>query len=48
MARNCSIPPDLPRMVLMKMQRLLVAVLCMLFVPALLVAGDEKAGQVYH
>lgn len=48
MARNCSIPPDLPRMVLMKMQRLLVAVLCMLFVPALLVAGDKKkdSGQV--
>ncbi len=48
MVRNCSIPPELPRMVLMKMQRLLVAVLCLLFVPALLMAGDKKneSGQV--
>ncbi|MGA3316503.1 MAG: carboxypeptidase-like regulatory domain-containing protein [Candidatus Korobacteraceae bacterium] len=32
----------------MKMQRLLVAVLCLLFVPALLMAGDKKneSGQV--
>ncbi len=35
-------------MVLMKMQRLLVAILCLLFVPALLVASDKKneSGQV--
>ena len=35
-------------MILMKMQRLLVALLCMLLVPACLVAGDKKndAGQV--
>jgi Carboxypeptidase regulatory-like domain len=35
-------------MILMKMQRLLVALLCMLFVPAWLVAGDKKndSGQV--
>jgi hypothetical protein len=35
-------------MILMKLQRLLVAILCMLFVPALLAAGDKKndSGQV--
>ena len=52
MVRNCSIPPELPKMILimilMKIQRLLGAFLCMLFVPALLMAGDKKneSGQV--
>lgn len=48
MVRNCSTPPELPKMILMKMQRLLVALLCLLFVPALLMAGDKKneSGQV--
>lgn len=48
MVRNCGTPPELPKMILMKMQRLLVAILCLLFVAALLVAGDKKkdSGQV--
>ena len=42
LVRNCTTPPELPRMVLMKLQRLLVAIICMLLVPSLLVAGDKK------
>ncbi len=45
---NCSTPLELPKMILMKLQRLLVAIGCMLLIPSLLVAGDKKSdsGQV--